>query len=167
MYMQSLKDALENVGYDCLAFATRRTARAVTNYFNVLLRPVDLNVAQFGLMTAIAKMPGRTLREIGEDLILDESTVTRNLTVLERRNLVKSEGGRGRSGKRMSLTTDGEALMMAASAEWKRGNAAMKANITPEVLAGGIAFLNALTTASGALKAGEIHSLQLEPSDIE
>ena len=73
--MQKLKDALENVGYDCLAFATRRTARAVTNYFNVLLRPVDLNVAQFGLMTAIAKMPGRTLREIGENLILDESSL--------------------------------------------------------------------------------------------
>lgn len=165
--MQKLKDALENVGYDCLAFATRRTARAVTNYFNMLLRPVDLNVAQFGLMTAIAKMPGRTLREIGEDLILDESTVTRNLTILERRRLVQSEGGRGRSGKRMSLTREGEALMLSASAEWRRGNRALAEKMPPDVLAGGIEFLKALTVASGALKAGEILGEAPEPADIE
>lgn len=165
--MQTLKDALENVGYDCMAFATRRTARAVTNYFNVLLRPVDLNVAQFGLMTVIAKIPGRTLREIGDDLILDESTVTRNLTILERRGLVQAEGGRGRSGKRMSITREGEQLMIAASSEWKRGNAALKARLTPERLQHGIALLKELTAASGALKAEEVGTSSPEPADIE
>lgn len=165
--MHSLRDALENVGHDCLAFATRRTARAVTNYFNVLLRRFELNVAQFGLMTAIAKMPNRTLREIGEQLVLDESTVTRNLTILERRSLVRAEGGRGRSGKRMSLTPEGEALMLSAVAEWQRGNKAMIARIAPAVIEGGQAFLEAVTLASGALKSGERLGLAAEPADIE
>jgi DNA-binding MarR family transcriptional regulator len=165
--MQTLKDALENVGYDCMAFATRRTARAVTNYFNRLLRPFELNVAQFGLMTAIATMPNRTLREIGEHLILDESTVTRNLTILERRNLVQAEGGRGRAGKRMSLTTEGEDLLLSAVAEWRRGNKALTDRVPHEVLDGGLAFLQAVAEASGALKAGEVQGVVLEPADIE
>ena len=165
--MQTLKEALENVGYGCMAFATRRTARAVTNYFNLLLRPVDLNVAQFGLMTAIAKMPGRTLREIGDDLILDESTVTRNLTILERRGLVQAEGGRGRSGKRMSMTREGEQLMIAAAIEWKRGNQALKGKVSPELLQAGIEMMKQLTVASGALKEGETLKATPEPANSE
>jgi DNA-binding MarR family transcriptional regulator len=165
--MQNLKDALENVGYDCMAFATRRTARAVTNYFNMLLRRFELNVAQFGLMTAIAKMPNRTLREIGEHLILDESTVTRNLTILERRNLVQAEGGRGRAGKRMTLTPEGEELMLSAVEEWRRGNKALTDRVPDGVMDGGLAFLKAVTEASGALKAGELLGAGLEPADID
>jgi DNA-binding MarR family transcriptional regulator len=150
-----------------MAFATRRTARAVTNYFNMLLRRFELNVAQFGLMTAIAKMPGRTLREIGEQLILDESTVTRNLTILERRNLVQAEGGRGRAGKRMSLTPEGEELMLSAVAEWRRGNNALTERVANGVLDHGLAFLTAITDASSALKADEMLGEALEPADIE
>ena len=154
--MQSLRDALENVKHDCVAFATRRAARSVTNYFNVLLRRFELNTAQFGLMAAIATMPNRTLREIGDHIILDESTVTRNLAILERRQLVQAEGGRGRMGKRMSLTPEGEELMLSAIAEWRRGNAELLARVPDDLKDGGLAFLQAVTQASGALKAEEL-----------
>jgi DNA-binding MarR family transcriptional regulator len=168
LYMHTLKDALENVGFRCMAFATRRTGRAVTNYFNDLLRPADLNVAQFGLLTAIAKLPGRTLREIGETLILDESTVTRNLTILERRNLVQAEGGRGRSGKRMTLTREGEEIMILAATAWRQGNAALVSNISPELLAAGVEFLNVLTEASGALRNSEAaNRLNAVPAEVD
>ena len=60
--------------FNCLAYASRRTARAVTNFFNQRLAPFDLNVAQFGLLAAVAKMPGSTLAAIGEAMLLDEST---------------------------------------------------------------------------------------------
>ena len=51
--------------FDCLAYATRRTGRAVTNLFNSRLTHLDLNVAQFGLLAAVAKLPGSTLAAIG------------------------------------------------------------------------------------------------------
>ena len=48
----------------------RRTGRAVTNLFNARLAPLDLNVAQFGLLAAVGKMPGATLAAIGEAMLL-------------------------------------------------------------------------------------------------
>lgn len=165
--MSRSTDALPPSGRDCLAFTARRTARAVTNYLNILLRPFELNVAQFGLIKAIQRMPGCTLREIGEDLILDESTVTRNLTVLERRKLVESEGGRGRSGKRLSITQEGEALILDATVAWRRGNRELLARLSePEVIAGRN-FLEALASAAGSLKADEASHRELAESEAD
>jgi DNA-binding MarR family transcriptional regulator len=86
----------EKLDFDCLAYASRRTARAVTNFFNERMAPLDLNVSQFGLIAAVAKMPGSTLSAIGEAMLIEDSTMARNLSVLERRGLVEAQGGRGR-----------------------------------------------------------------------
>ena len=41
---------------DCLAYATRRTGRAITNLFNARMSELELSVAQFGLLTAVSMM---------------------------------------------------------------------------------------------------------------
>ena len=138
--------------FDCLAYASRRAARAVTNLFNARMAALELNVAQFGLLAAVAKMPGSTLSAIGEAMLLDESTMARNFNVLERRGLVESEGGRGRSGKQVSLTADGEALYANAARVWKKTNQKLAAEMTPREVVAGRAFLRALGAASERLR---------------
>lgn len=138
---------------DCFAFASRRTARAVTNYLNALLKPLDLTTAQFGLMAALKKQPGRTLREISVSLLLDESTMTRNLAVLERRGLAEAEGGRGRGGKRVSLTQAGEALLRQASQAWGEANAKLAEALGPQLTEQGRRFMRALGEHSERLAA--------------
>jgi DNA-binding MarR family transcriptional regulator len=149
--MQNLIESLEALGMDCLAAVTRRTARAVTNYINVMLRPVDLNVGQFGLLMVIAKKPDRTMREIGEILILDDSTMTRNLAVLERRGLVQGEGGRGRGGKRVSLTDEGVSILSAGLPLWLEANERIAAAMAPSELEAGVRFLDSLAQAAERL----------------
>jgi DNA-binding MarR family transcriptional regulator len=139
--------------FDCLAYASRRTARAVTNVFNARMAPLELNVAQFGLLAAVAKMPGSTLSAIGEAMLLDESTMARNLTVLERRGLVEAEGGRGRSGKQVSLTVAGEKLHAEAARVWKRTNQRLAAEMDANDVAAGHTFLRRLAAASERLRA--------------
>lgn len=146
--MQHKSDVLDYVRADCLAASTRRTARAVSNYLNTMLRPVDLNVGQFGLLAVIAKKPERTLREIGEFLILDDSTMTRNLAVLERRGLVHGEGGRGRSGKRVSLTDEGRRLLEAGQPLWEEANRNLAEAVSPRLLEAGKQFLDDLADAA-------------------
>lgn len=113
-----------------------------------MLRPVDLNVGQFGLLAVIAKKPERTLREIGEFLILDDSTMTRNLAVLERRGLVHGEGGRGRSGKRVSLTDEGRRLLEAGQPLWEEANRNLAEAVSPRLLEAGKQFLDDLADAA-------------------
>lgn len=138
---------------DCLAYASRRTARAVTNYLNGLLKPFDLTAAQFGLLAAVASKPDRSLREIAFELLLDESTMTRNLAVLERRGLVQAEGGRGRAGKRVSLTEKGWNLLAAGSVMWRKANDDLAAAMDPAELAAGRRFLDVLARESERLSA--------------
>jgi DNA-binding MarR family transcriptional regulator len=152
-YMQNSMGKSDFLDFNCLAYTSRRTARAVTNVFNARMAPLELNVAQFGLLAAVAKMPGSTLSAIGEAMLLDESTMARNLTVLERRGLVQAEGGRGRGGKHVSLTAEGEALYAEAARIWKRTNQKLAAELGEENAAAGRAFLRRLGEASEQLRA--------------
>jgi DNA-binding MarR family transcriptional regulator len=139
--------------FSCLAYASRRTARAVSNYFNARLSHLDLNVAQFGLLAAVAKMPGSTLSAIGEAMLLEESTLARNFNVLERRGLVEAEGGRGRGGKQVTLTAEGAALFAEASRIWKRTNQKLSSELEDHGVEAGRVFLKALGEASERLRA--------------
>lgn len=149
--------------FDCLAYATRRTGRAVTNFFNSRLAHLDLNVAQFGLLAAVAKMPGSTLAVIGEAMLLDDSTLARNFIVLERRELVEAEGGRGRGGKRLTLTRSGRKLFTSGLTIWLETNQLLAAELGPGEAERGRAFLRALGQASERLKSKD-EEAKREPS---
>lgn len=151
-YMHNSMATSDFLDFNCLAYASRRTARAVTNFFNARMAPLELNVAQFGLLAAVAKMPGSTLSAIGEAMLLDESTMARNLTVLERRGLIEAEGGRGRGGKHVSLTREGEQLFSEAARVWKRTNQKLAAELKESEVAAGRAFLRGLGEASERLR---------------
>jgi DNA-binding MarR family transcriptional regulator len=152
-YMHNSMGKSDFLEFDCLAYASRRAARAVTNVFNARMAPLELNVAQFGLLAAVAKMPGSTLSAIGEAMLLDESTMARNFTVLERRGLVESEGGRGRGGKQVALTTEGAKLFARAARIWKQTNRKLAAEMHADEVVAGRAFLRALGAASEVLRA--------------
>ncbi len=151
-YIHNSMPRSDFLDFDCLAYATRRTGRAVTNLFNAQLAPFDLTVAQFGLLAAVAKMPGSTLAAIGEAMLLDESTLARNFTVLERRGLAAAEGGRGRGGKAVSITRTGARLHQKALTIWLKTNERLASQFDAKQLAAGREFLRALGEASERLK---------------
>jgi DNA-binding MarR family transcriptional regulator len=155
VYMQNLKTSSEIFGANCLAYTSRRTARAVTNLFNARMAGLDLNVAQFGLLAAVAHMPGSSLSAIGEVMLLDESTMARNLSVLERRGLVEATGGRGRGGKSVNLTRQGQALHTKGGKIWKETNRELEAALGVQAASAGRAFLEDLSRISERLKAKE------------
>lgn len=152
-YMQNSMARSDFLDFDCLAYATRRTGRAVTNFFNSKLLHLDLNVAQFGLLAAVAKMPGSTLAAIGEAMLLDQSTLARNFTVLERRELVEAEGGRGRGGKHLTLTHAGQKLYSDGATIWVATNKRLASELGAKEAEAGRIFLSALSEASERLRA--------------
>jgi len=141
---------------DCLAYATRRAGRAITSLFNARMAELDLNVAQFGLLTAVSRMPGATLAAIGDAMLIDESTLARNFQVMERRGLIASEGGRGRGGKHVSLTRAGEKLHAQGLVVWRATNRKLSAALEDDQVAAGRAFLRSLGEASERLHAEEV-----------
>ncbi|MEZ5938498.1 MAG: MarR family winged helix-turn-helix transcriptional regulator [Hyphomonadaceae bacterium] len=151
--MQHLFDEMELLRAICLGTNTRCASRTVSNYANALLRPLDLNVAQMTLLAVIAMRPEKTIAAMSENLMLSESTLTRNLTVLERRGLVRSEGGRGRRGKQVELTEEGVDLLERGVEVWRQFNDTLAAEIEPVLLENGRRFLTAVTDAAERLGA--------------
>ncbi|MBI1361975.1 MAG: hypothetical protein GC155_16995 [Alphaproteobacteria bacterium] len=155
VYMQNSMGASDKLNFTCLASTSRRTSRAVTNFFNARMKPLDLNVAQFGLLAAIANAPGETLSAISAAMLLEESTLARNLMVLERRGIVRSDGGRGRGGKHVNLTPEGRKLYAAGSRIWKQTNSALEKAMDAASLAAGRTFMADLCRAAEELRVAD------------
>ncbi|MFY0402709.1 MarR family winged helix-turn-helix transcriptional regulator (plasmid) [Pantoea dispersa] len=108
-----------DVAAECPGFQARATARAVTRYYNVCFKSLGLTAEQFSLLVGIGAFEGATIVDLAVSAGVDATTLSRNVQNMELRGLVRSEGGRGRAGKRLSLTDSGYQLMAEALPVWK------------------------------------------------
>jgi len=113
----------------CLGSSARLAARSMMRVYALHMGDLDLNFPQFGLLVALAQLPGRNVREIADRVGLDASTLTRSIALLERRGAVTGDGGRGRAGKLLRLTPAGEALLQQALKAWGAAQAELVAEL--------------------------------------
>ena len=149
--MQDYVKEFEALRADSVLLAPRRLARALTNYANAILKPLDLNIAQVSLLASVAVKPEKTLAAMSEALSLDSSTLTRNLVILEGRGLIRSKGGRGRGGKQVEITDAGANALRQTIDVWRGVEASLREGMDHETLAAGRAYVDALTQRAEAL----------------
>ncbi len=118
MHIRNMDEDLRRVGALCLGHRTRVAARALTRHYNTHLRPLDLTAGQFALLVALQASERPTLQQLAEQLGVDPTTLVRGIQQLQRRTLITAEGGRGRQGKRATLTPAGRKLLKRAIPVW-------------------------------------------------
>lgn len=111
-------ESLKSVAAECPGFQARATARSLTRYYNACFRPLGLTAEQFSLLVGIGETDGTTLVELADKAGVDPTTLSRSVQNLESRDLVCATGGRGRAGKRLTLTTAGRRLVLKALPVW-------------------------------------------------
>jgi DNA-binding MarR family transcriptional regulator len=108
----------------CLCLHVQRAARALARRFDDVLRPLGLTHGQFSLMMSLNRPEPATMASVSSLLAIDRTTLTANLKPLERRGLVKvTVDAADRRSRRLALTSDGRALLAAASPVWTRAHA--------------------------------------------
>lgn len=118
--MEKFDHLIDDVVSRCAAVRTLSAARAVTRHYDDALRSVGLTITQFTLLVTIAKVTPQSISEIGELLSMDRTSVSRNLSLLEREGLV-TRGGEAKSRKRpVNLTPEGEAKLRDAYHHWQQ-----------------------------------------------
>ena len=110
--------SVTDMGRLCFGHRSRRAARAVTRAFNLRLRPLNLQITQFILLGAIARGQDQSIAAMADYVDVEASALLRNLRLLEQRGLIESEGGRGRKGRRFSITQSGLDLITAGVPLW-------------------------------------------------
>lgn len=95
-------------GLTCVVYNLRRTSRAVTQLYEEHLKPSGLLPTQFTLLAAVRVMGPVQMSIIAEELVLDRTTLTRNIRPLEREGLVSIISAKGDQRMReVSITNKG------------------------------------------------------------
>ncbi len=111
---------LGQVVSSCACFNLRKASRVVTQHFDEILKPSGLLITQFTILVAITMAKSGTINELAERLVMDRTTLTRNLKPMEREGWLKSEPGQDQRTRVISLTRSGEAALAKALPSWKQ-----------------------------------------------
>ena len=110
----------KRVAAECAVVNLRKAARAVTQFFDEVLGPSGLRATQFSVLVAVALADPPTMTRIARALVMDPSTLTRDLQLLERAGMVKTAGGKDRRTRFVTLTPRGRDRLTAALPLWEQ-----------------------------------------------
>lgn len=117
----------------CLCGTLRRTARALTTFYENALRPLGLRATQFTILQALTLAgreglpgprqgePGRGVSQgrLGEILAIDSTTLTRTLDIMLRRGWIAERRGDDRRVRLLDLAPAGRKLFDRAQPLWQ------------------------------------------------
>ena len=109
----------EAINARCCCFNMRKVMRAVTQFFDRHLESANIRSTQFTLLVALSSMNATTLTEIAENLVMDRTTLTRNLKPLEKLELITTMQPLDKRSKAYVLTDKGKDVVMKAVPLWE------------------------------------------------
>jgi DNA-binding MarR family transcriptional regulator len=123
MGRQSVKNAKRDaaeVVRDCIATRLRMASRVITKLYDDALRPLGLTVTQMSML-AVAEDRGLIRQsEVGAELRLDDSTLSRNLERMRANGWLEEVSGDDARVHSYRLTGAGRALLGRTLPAWRR-----------------------------------------------
>ena len=116
------RQILNSLG-DCTCFNMRKASRTVTQVFDEALQPSGLRATQFSLLAALYFSGPVGVGDLSRELVMDRTTLTRNLKPLAAQNLVRSVPGEDRRTRALSLTSRGKKTLLKALPLWEEAQA--------------------------------------------
>ena len=109
---------------DCICLAVRQAARHVTQTFDQFLAPAGLRTTQFSILAKLKRKGPMTINALAADLVMDRTTLGRNILPLQRDGLIAVEkGAADRRSKELHLTRTGDKRLEAARSGWLKAQA--------------------------------------------
>lgn len=97
----------------------RKAARVVTQHFDRALQPVGLRGTQFTILVVLARTGATPISKLAELLVMDRTTLTRNLRPLQRDGLIDIQRGKDRRTRYWTLLPKGKERLMQALPLWQ------------------------------------------------
>lgn len=122
---ERLKGICLKVADSCMGIRVRRAARVVNNHYDEHLKPAGLKGTQFNLLNAIYLNPRATISKVANMMLLDRTTLNRNLKPLEREGLIQSGHGKDLRTRTLELTPKGVGVLQQALPLWLEAQTAV------------------------------------------
>lgn len=105
----------------CYATALRRADRAIHRRYDAALRPTGLSCTQLSLLRLIQRAPDNvTYSDLADAQMMERTTLSRNLTTLEKAGYVETSSGEDRRVRYVHLTEAGENIIQKALPVWEQ-----------------------------------------------
>lgn len=92
----------------------------VTQVYEEAMSETGLRGTQFTVLVMVAAFESITITHLAEKLVMDRTTLTRNLKPLEKRQLIEIVAGSDRRTRVVQLTDSGHDTLRAALPLWKK-----------------------------------------------
>jgi DNA-binding MarR family transcriptional regulator len=113
----------------CNCFAIRAAARYVTQFYDQAIAPTGLRTTQFSILSKLKRMGPLTINALAEDMVMDRTTLGRNILPLQRKGLIRiAPVASDRRAKELRLTKVGEKRLGAARKRWSVAQARFEAS---------------------------------------
>jgi len=112
---------MENLPADfepCLSLNLRKANRVMSQIYDHYLAVCHLKGSQFSILRATNLLKKTTNKELQEVLVLDQTTLSRNLKPLIRDGFITTQEGEDRRVKELALTASGHELFTLAEQQW-------------------------------------------------
>ncbi len=117
--MASIADIAETTAGACLATRVRQLSRIITRVYDDAMRPLGITASQYTLLAQLAARDSITAVEIGHELDIEKSTLSRNLKRLLALGHILMDPPAGRRGRGLHLTPKGQAILKDAFPIWQ------------------------------------------------
>ena len=117
----------------CVCATLRKATRSVTQFFDNTLRPSGLRSTQFNILAEIHGSGSASATQLTKTLVMDQTTLTRSLALLEREGLLRFVAGEDARVKSAELTKKGIKAFLKARPLWAAAQKQMLDTIGPAV----------------------------------
>jgi DNA-binding MarR family transcriptional regulator len=146
----------------CNCLALRQATRHVTQFYDQFLATAGLRTTQFSILAKLRRLGPMTISALAADLVMDRTTLGRNLQPLEREGLVAVVMGRAdRRSREVRLTDAGAERLRTAVDGWLKAQARFEAAFGEERSAELRALLRAVSASE--LQGASLRGLPREP----
>jgi DNA-binding MarR family transcriptional regulator len=128
---------LAQEGSSCVSFNIRKAARTVTQLYDERLRPLGIRSTQLSILGKTMALQPVTVTHLAKATLTDRTTLTRNLSLLEKQGLIRLE-------REVRLTDQGRDLLAQVYPIWKEVQVEVAKRFGSERLARLLAELAAL-----------------------
>lgn len=118
----------------CSCMNIRRASRAVTQFYDDVLKPSGLSTAQLGLLRHIEAVEQTTISELANMMRIDRTTLNRNMKPLVDDGLISIKQGKDLRTRQVMLTDTGKAALAKAWELWGEAQVLLKEYLGKEDL---------------------------------
>jgi DNA-binding MarR family transcriptional regulator len=119
---------LSGTGY-CASFNFRRTARAVTRLYDMALQESGIRSTQFAILVGIAKSQPVSIGALAGVLVIDSTTLTRSLRLLQKEGLISVSKRSAMRQRFLAVTAKGERTLARSLPAWRAAHERFVATI--------------------------------------